>query len=87
MSATTPRVGAMREQAYSARASYAAIRRHHPDHPELADEALLRLKLLRAEDYLRDLVTTAPPLTDAHRAHLAVVLLRDPAGGDGNVAA
>jgi hypothetical protein len=44
-----------------------------PDHPDLA-EARQRLRLARAEDYIRKLVATAPPLTDEQRRRLSLLL-------------
>jgi hypothetical protein len=48
------------------------------------DELRRELRAARAETYL---LGVAPALTNAQRAHLAIVLLRDPPGGDGNAAA
>lgn len=39
-----------------------------------AEEARRRLKAARAEDYIRQLVDTAPPLAPEVRARLAVLL-------------
>jgi hypothetical protein len=54
---------------------YAILRRHHP---ELAEEALRRLRVLCAEDYVRDLVTTKPAPGLAERVRLAAILLTVP---------
>ncbi len=40
----------------------------------LADTARVRLKELRAADYIRELVDSAPPLTDEQRSRLALLL-------------
>ena len=56
------------------RGRYAVLRRHHPDKPELAEESLRRLRVLRAEDYVRGLVTTPPVPDIAERALLASLL-------------
>lgn len=45
-----------------------------PDDPALV-EARADLRAARCEDYLRRLVESAPPLTDAQRNRLAVLLL------------
>jgi hypothetical protein len=67
------------------RARTAALTRHHPDNPGRADDARLRLKVLRAEDYVRGLFT--PPVPGiAERARLASLLL-GPEGGDADAAA
>lgn len=63
------------------RARTAAHRRHHPDRPELAEEALRRLRVLRAEDYVRDLVATEPAPGLAERVRLAAILLGSSGGG------
>ena len=56
----------------SERARLAATKKHHPD----ADVSLIRrdLRAARAEDYIRKLVATAPPLTASQRDVLAVLL-------------
>ena len=73
------------------RARVAALSRHHPDRPELADDARRQLQAAQAdnrawqaEQYIRDLVDGWPPLTDAQRGRLAA-LLTDSEGGDGRV--
>jgi hypothetical protein len=65
----------MTAEARAKRARTAALHRHHPDHPERADDARLRLKVLRVEDYVRSLVTTSPVPGIAERARLASILL------------
>ena len=42
---------------------------------QAADEARTRLKAARAEDYIKQLVDSAPPLSDSQRARLAFLLL------------
>ena len=39
-----------------------------------AERARQQFKALKAEDYIRELVDTAPPLTDEQRDRLAVLL-------------
>jgi hypothetical protein len=52
-----------------------ALKRHHgPDAPVVA-EAARDLKLAHAEDYIRELVDQAPPLSAETRSKLAVLLL------------
>ncbi len=50
-----------------------------------ADAARQRLKAIKAEEYIRRLVDTAPPLNDDQRSRLAL-LLRGSASGGGAVA-
>lgn len=45
----------------------------NPDDPELA-EAKRDLKAIRAEDYVRSILATAPPLSANQRARLAEIL-------------
>lgn len=61
------------------RARIAAIKRHHPD----ADttDAERELKAADAEEYIRGLVETFPPLTGEQKARLAA-LLRQPTTDD-----
>jgi hypothetical protein len=56
------------------RARAAALRRHHPDRPELAADDQRTLKAARAERYVRELVDTFPPLTAEQRGRLALLL-------------
>ncbi len=60
------------------RARLAALRRHHGPGADVA-EVTRDLRAARAEDYLRELVTTEPALTIHQRARLAAQLL-EPAG-------
>lgn len=55
------------------RARLAALSRHHPDGPEV-DDARRDLRAARAEDYIRELVDQAPPLTDDQRRRLVAIL-------------
>jgi hypothetical protein len=57
------------------RARAAALQRHHPDRPELADDARRALKSERAETYIRRLVAEDPALSIEVRAKLAGLLL------------
>ena len=68
------------------RGRYAILRRHHPEQPELADEALRRLRVLHAEDYVRDLVATEPTPCLAERVRLASILLATPEAGGADAA-
>ncbi len=64
------------------RAVVAAIARHRPNDTQALEEARLALRAVRAEDYIRKLVETAPPLSDAQRDRLALLLRGStPAGG------
>jgi hypothetical protein len=67
------------------RAQVAALIRHHPDDPSLADDGRRRLKLAKARRLIRSLAEP-PALTIEQRAGLAALLLGS-AGGDGDVAA
>ncbi len=52
-------------------------RRRAPDDPVVLD-ALREVRAAAAEDYIRRLVDTAPPLTPEQRDRLAVLLRPDP---------
>jgi hypothetical protein len=56
------------------RARAAALRRHHPDRPELAADDQLVLKADRAERIIREMVDTWPPLTPQQRSRLTLLL-------------
>lgn len=58
-----------------ARARVAALTRHRPDDQASIAEAKRALLAASAEDYIKRLVDSAPKLTDAQRARLAVLLL------------
>jgi hypothetical protein len=58
----------------SERARQAAIRRHHPDDPHAATESLRRLRTLRAEQYIRDLLSVQPVPDLTERRRLARIL-------------
>jgi hypothetical protein len=63
-----------------ARARVAALSRHRTtDDPELSS-ARADLLAAGAEDYIRKLVDSAPPLTPEMRSRLAVLLLATPGG-------
>ena len=62
------------------RARVAGLSARHPDQPERADEARRDLKAIQAERYVRGLVDSWPPLTDAQRGRLAALLA---GGGEG----
>jgi hypothetical protein len=69
-----------------ARARLAAVRRHHPDQPDLDADARRDLKAANAAQYVRDLVDGWPPLTDQQRGRLAA-LLTGTGNGDGDAEA
>lgn len=56
------------------RARHNALRRYRPDDDPQVIEARRALKAARAEDYVRQLVDSAPPLTDEQRSRLASIL-------------
>jgi len=58
----------------SERARQAAIRWHHPHDPAAADESLRRVRTLRAEAYIRELVSTTPVPDLSERRRLARIL-------------
>lgn len=56
------------------RARYASLSRSRtPDDPDLL-AARRDLRAARAEDYIKQLVDAAPPLSDEQRRHLAAIL-------------
>ena len=57
------------------RARLAALRRHHPNDPTVGMEERRDFKAGAAERYVRGLVDGWPPLTEAQRSRLAVLLL------------
>lgn len=57
-----------------ARARVAALARHRPDDLPALNAARTTLKFSRAEQYVRELVEGAPPLTEAQRDRLALLL-------------
>ncbi len=59
-----------------------AIQRHHPDDHEAIDRARAELKDAKAQEYVRKLVSEAPPLTPEQRDRLAIILL-DPSARAG----
>jgi len=62
------------------RARVAALRRHHPDQPDLVDADAAALKTdAAAEEFIQLIVDGFPPLTAEQRARLAVLLR---GGGD-----
>jgi len=73
------------------RARAAALRRHHPDQPDLAADLQRTLKTDALERHIRELVDTFPPLTADQRNRLALLLHGSPAreqkGGDASGAA
>lgn len=75
------------EEGRRLRARAAAVTRHHPDQPELVAEERRQLKADAAARYVKDLVDTWPPLTDAQRGRLAALLLGGTRNGDGDAEA
>ncbi|MFD0003546.1 hypothetical protein ACFVJ4_14135 [Streptomyces sp. NPDC127178] len=64
-------------------AEIAATERHHgPDDPKLP-EMHRDLRAAGLEEHIRHVVDAAPPLTDAQRSKLAVLLLTAPQSVDG----
>lgn len=55
----------------------AARERHYPEDRETADALRRDLRASRAEDYVRELVDAAPPLSPEQRARLAALLSVD----------
>jgi hypothetical protein len=67
------------------RAQVAALVKHHPDDPSIADEGRRRLKVAKAQRLIRSLTSESPVLTLKQRAGLAAQLLA-PEGGDADAA-
>lgn len=67
------------------RAQVAALVKHHPDDPSIADEGRRRLKVAKARRLIRSLTSERPALTIEQRAGLAAQLLA-PEGGDADAA-
>jgi hypothetical protein len=67
------------------RAQVAALVKHHPDDPSIADEGRRRLKVAKARRLIRSLTSESPVLTIEQRAGLAAELLA-PGGGDADAA-
>ena len=65
------------------RAQVAALVKHHPDDPSVADEGRRRLKMAKARRLIRSLTAESPMLTIEQRAGLAAQLLA-PEGGGGD---
>ncbi len=64
----------MAHQWHRERARLAVTTRHHGADAPQTQEARRDLRASRAEDYIRDLVASAPPLTTAQRDRLVVLL-------------
>lgn len=65
---------AISPQVAQARARIAALKRHHPNRPELVENEQRRLKAVGAEEYIVRLLSTSPTLTFDQRARLAALL-------------
>ncbi len=59
---------------HQARARVAALARHRPADDVELTSARAELRTVVAEDYIRKLVASAPPLTSEQRDRLAVLL-------------
>ncbi len=59
----------------SARARHNSLKRYRPDDDPEVLQARRELRAARAEDYIKQLVDSAPRLTEAQRSRLAVLLL------------
>lgn len=57
----------------SARARVAALRRHHPNDPE-TDQCAAQFKADRLAEHIRRIVDSAPPIDQATRDRLAMLL-------------
>ncbi len=57
----------------SARARVAAAKRHHPNDPK-TDQLAAEFKADRLAEHIRRLVDAAPPLSEAQRSRLALLL-------------
>ena len=70
------------------RARLAALRRHHPDQPELVATEQRLLKVKHAESYIARLLSDPPELDAEERGRLAAMLLTPPpkTGGEYAVA-
>jgi hypothetical protein len=67
------------------RARLAALRRHHPDQPDVGADERRALKEAALARHIRKLVDTDPPLTAEQRIRLGALLLTT--GGDGDATA
>lgn len=65
-------------QVASAHGTLAALKRHHPNSPELIAPAARELKVAILAEYIRKVVDAAPPLTADQRDRLAVLLRGGP---------
>jgi hypothetical protein len=63
------------------RARIAAYTRHHPDRPDLVEQLQRDLKLIRTEQFIRDVVESPPALRPADIERLQGLL-----GGEPDVA-
>lgn len=65
------------------RARVAAIARHTPNDERALAEARRDLRAARAEEYIREVVGAAPPLTDDQCRRLAALLTAAEGAADG----
>jgi len=66
----------------STRARLAALRRHHPDRPDLVADLRYELKVKHARDYITKLRADAPALEQDDLKRLATLLLSPQEGGE-----
>lgn len=52
----------------------AAVVRHHPHDEQAATDLRIKIKQAKAEEYIRQLVDEAPPLSASQRDQLALLL-------------
>lgn len=64
------------------RAQVAAIRRHHPNRPDLVEQMQRDLKIARAEKFIREVVESPPALRPDELEKLRALL---PSGGEPDV--
>lgn len=64
------------------RARLAALRRHHPDRPDLVADLRYELKVKHALDYITKLRADAPALEQGDLERLATLLLSPQEGGE-----
>lgn len=70
-----PRASSVSDSARRIQAQHAALVRWHPDDVEAIDNARRDFTAVVAEDYIRRIVDSAPPLTTEQRGRLARVIL------------
>ncbi|TDD97700.1 hypothetical protein [Actinomadura rubrisoli] len=66
----------------STRARLAALKRHHPDRPDLVADLRYELKVKHARDFIAKLRADAPALAQDDLERLASLLLSPQEGGE-----